>query len=288
MPLKPSERATLVKEIGKRLATEERPLIDATFEAFSLPTLEWEGSDLSYTLYCLREASEQVLLELAEHVGYIESKPTDAEPRFWKQGYFRLFISHLATHKRFAAKLKEELDGCSVSCFVAHNDIMPTKEWLNEIEMALSSCEAMIALLHPKFHESKWTDQEIGFVMGRGLPVFTVRCGEDPYGFIGKFQAFNGNNKDISVLTSEIFDALRKNKQTKKRMSAALVDGFVESNSYRDAIDRAGRLQGLTVWDASYAPRLRLAVKRNRQVTEAIGVPDKVDRLIKKWTVTKS
>ena len=290
MPLKSSERATLVKEIAKRLSTEEWPLIDATLEAFSLPTYaNWDGSALSYIVACLREAPEAALLELGEHAGYtVSDKPTQTEPRFWKPGFFRLFITHLATHRRFAAKLKIELDNYGVSSFVAHNDIMPTKQWLDEIEVALSSCDALMALLHPKFHESKWTDQEIGYVMGRGLPVFTVRCGEDPYGFIGRFQAFNGNSKEIPVLVSEIYEALRKGKQTKKKMSEALVEALVGSNSFADAIERAKHLEGLTVWDASFPARLKLAVRSNSQIKDAFGVPEKVNRLIKKWTGTKA
>jgi len=39
--------------------------------------------------------------------------------------------------------------------------------------------------------------------MGRGFPTFAVRFGEDPYGFIGRFQAFNGTAKQAIVLARE-------------------------------------------------------------------------------------
>ena len=41
------------------------------------------------------------------------------------------------------------------------------------------------------FHDSDWTDQEVGFAFGRGVPIISVRMGKDPYGFIGKFQALS-------------------------------------------------------------------------------------------------
>jgi hypothetical protein len=110
----------------------------------------------------------------------------------------RLFVTHLATYRAFAGELQEALLPLGISCFVAHNDIEPTLEWQAQIETALATCDALVALLHAKFHESKWTDQEIGFAMGRGVPACTVRLGETPYGFIGRFQAFNGNGKEAA------------------------------------------------------------------------------------------
>jgi hypothetical protein len=67
-------------------------------------------------------------------------------------------------------------------------DIHPTKEWQDEIESALSSMDGFVALLTDNFHESDWTDQEVGFALARGVPIVAVRLGRDPYGFIGRFQ----------------------------------------------------------------------------------------------------
>ena len=44
--------------------------------------------------------------------------------------------------------------------------------------------------------------------MGRGIPVFSVRLGQVPYGFIGRFQAFNGNGKSQKDLATELFEVL--------------------------------------------------------------------------------
>jgi nucleoside 2-deoxyribosyltransferase len=136
---------------------------------------------------------------------------------------FRLFVSHLATHRVFAADLQTALLDFGISGFVAHNDIEPTQEWQTQIETALATCDALIALLHSDFHASNWTDQEIGFAMGRGAPTFAVRLGQVPYGFISRFQAFNGDNKAAVALAREIFDAFRRNKQTQLRIGQVLV-----------------------------------------------------------------
>jgi TIR domain-containing protein len=94
---------------------------------------------------------------------------------------FRLFLSHKAEVKKETSALKERLEAFGASCFVAHVDIHPTKEWQDEIESALSSMDAFVALLTEKFHESDWTDQEVGFALARGVPIVAVRLGRDPY-----------------------------------------------------------------------------------------------------------
>ena len=111
------------------------------------------------------------------------------QDRLWEQGYYRLFLSHKTEDKVEAAKLKADLRQYGVSCFVAHEDIHPTKEWQNEIENALFSMDALVALMTKGFHDSDWTDQEVGIAIGRGVPIISVKLGRDPYGFIGKYQA---------------------------------------------------------------------------------------------------
>lgn len=196
---------------------------------------------------------------------------------------FRLFISHLSTERKYSAQLQEALLPFGISAFVAHQDIEPTLEWQSQIEAALATADSLIALLHPTFHESKWTDQEIGFAMGRGLAVFAVRFGQDPYGFIGRFQAFTGGGKTVPALARELFDAYRKHKQTQRRMAEVLVTLFENSASFAEAKERAGLLWEMEVWDSSFIPRIKAAVDSNSQISGSWGVPDRVSKLVKKW-----
>jgi hypothetical protein len=286
MSLSPSERVTLMKEITTRLANEEWPFIDVTLKQFSLPWSEqWSGTKDAYILQMIDEASDQVLIDLAQHVGFKidRANPHRIEPPFWRHGMLRVFITHLAAHRVFAGTLQEVLLRFGISCFVAHNDIEPTAEWQAEIEAALATCETLVTLLHPKFHESNWTDQEIGFAMGRGLPVFAVQLGQVPYGFIGRFQAFNGIGKTPVVLAQELFDAYRKNKQTQGRMADVLVGLFEQSGSFAEAKARIGYLEELVSWEPSFPARIRLAAESNSQVSNSFGVPSRVNRLAKKW-----
>lgn len=287
MALSASQRIKLLKEISDRLQVEDWPLIDLTLSQFGLPTTdEWQGGNKNaYVIQMSKGAQDAVLIELAQHVGFlIEEVPKPGiDPPFWRKRMFRLFISHLSAEKVLAAELQEAMLSYGISAFVAHNDIEPTLEWQTQIETALATADALLALLHPAFHASNWTDQEIGFAMGRGLPVFSVRFGQDPYGFIGRFQGFVGGGKTVEVLARELFDAYRKNKQSQKRMGEVLLNLFEDSNSFQSAKVRIGYLEELEVWDSSFIPRLEAAPEANSQISGSWGVHERAQTLAKKW-----
>jgi len=269
------------------LGGENWSIIDATLKEFGLPRKpNWNGSPDSYVLKMIEDASDDELVELGEHFGHkIDHQgPTSlAEPKFWQPRMMRLFITHLAKHKVFAAQIQASLIGYGISSFVAHNDIEPTSEWQNEIELALATCDALVALLHDDFHASHWTDQEIGFAMGRGVPVFSMRLGQAPYGFIGRFQAFNGHGKSEEELARELFDAFRKNKQTRAKIADGVVTMFEGSWSFASAKMLVGRLEELTTWSPSFSEREQAAVTNNSQVSGSFGVPKRVENLVAKW-----
>jgi hypothetical protein len=135
--------------------------------------------------------------------GSLHSKQRTIAPstigRIWRADAYRVFLCHKAEVKKKVAELKEQLEPFGISAFVAHQDIHPTKEWQEEIENALASMDAFFALLTEKFHESQWTDQEVGYALARGLPMIAVKLGRAPYGFIGKFQALTCSWSDAPV-----------------------------------------------------------------------------------------
>jgi len=274
-----------MKSIAQRLGAEEWSLIDLTLKQFGLPwTEQWSGSKEAYVLEMVERATDDVLVDLGSHVGFHLQDPVSRmEPPFWRKGLFRLFVTHLAAQRAFAGELQEALLNFGISAFVAHNDIEPTREWQTQIETALATCDAVVALLHPGFHESNWTDQEIGFGMGRGVPVFSVRFGHDPYGFIGRFQAFQGEGKGAAQIARELFEAYRKNKETQAKMAEILVSRFEESSSFAAAKTNMDYLDELDVWDRSFSARIEAAIKNNSQVEGAWGVPDRIGRLVRRW-----
>ena len=285
MSLSPSQRVHVITEIARRLGNEEWSLIDMTLRQFRLNwTDDWHGNDrASYVIEMIEPADDGDLIALSHHLGYeLTSSRLLVEPSFWQAGFFRVFVSHLAKFRGFAGEIQQELLLYGMSSFVAHNDIEPTAEWQDEIEIALATCDAMLVLLHPDFHESHWTDQEIGYAMGRGTMIATVRLGTDPYGFIGRFQALDGQGTTAEGLASELFRILRHHRMTRRAVAQGVVECFCQSDSYKAAIRTMGLLEGLAHWDASLSNRVRAAVKDNDQLHGAWGVPGRIEALVEK------
>jgi TIR domain len=112
----------------------------------------------------------------------------------WRPGLVRLFISHRDSHKRQATSLADALEPLGISSFVAHETIEPTKEWRREIMNGLETMEIMLVFLTDDFQESPWTNQEVGFALGRGIPIVSLKMAiRDPPGFISHEQALRGH-----------------------------------------------------------------------------------------------
>lgn len=207
MPMNPSDRIKHIKEISKELGKEDWPLLDLTLQQFGLPWAEqWSGNGKeNYVIEMLSTADDEPLLSLAKHLGIASELEAPEEPDFWQNDKPRIFMSHLSENKSNAHELKDFLMLYGMSSFVAHDDIIPTREWQQEIESALASMDALVALLAPGFKESNWCDQEVGVAIGRKIPIIAVRFGLDPYGFIGKYQALQGMGKKPNLIAEEIF-----------------------------------------------------------------------------------
>ena len=80
------------------------------------------------------------------------------------------------------------------------------KEWQKEIYNGLMTMEVMVVLLTDGSDKSFWMNQEIGFALGKDIPIVCVKVGtQDPKGFIGSKQALKASADDIAsvaVLTS--------------------------------------------------------------------------------------
>ncbi len=143
-------------------------------------------------------------------------------PRNWKDGdQFRLFISHTSSEKLKATRLKECLAPYAISGFVAHEDIHPTLEWQGEIERALRTMDAFIAIHTVGFSKSFWTQQEVGFACGRGAKVISFKMGEDPTGFISKNQALARRQRTAEEIAVEIDTLLSEDDRTSGRLAEA-------------------------------------------------------------------
>lgn len=241
------------------------------------------------------ESIQAVRIELSDDADLAEWRPGSARiagdaatrpsvdaaalSRLWEAGYFRLFLSHKAEKKENAAALKRELQVRGFTCFVAHEDIEPTREWQAEIERALHSMEALIALMDSGFSNSNWTDQEVGAAMGRGVPIVSVDLGQTPYGFIGKYQAVRGQGKSPGALADELAGLFIANLATKRRAVEKILFRFENASGYVQANTLFHLLDTIDDPPQGLLQRIEDAFRDNVQVSQAWAVRRGLPRL---------
>jgi hypothetical protein len=281
-----SERVNLIQKIVAALCHERAEVAQLTLSEFDFPTnrafQEQEAPEV-YLMNAIRQGKNHQLQELAAHLNLLNSSlPIDpeSERRIWAAGFCRCFLSHTSKHKTQAASLKVELLAYGCDVFVAHEDITPTLEWRSEIETALGSCHCLLALLTDDFHGSKWTDQESGFVLGRGLPVVSIRAGTDPYGLMDKLQAVPFNQADLNDVAEAIFIALNSKQQTAQHVASGAVQAFLDSPKFVDAKKRMGIVERLAALTPELRERLKDAETQNSQIAGSWGVPGRLKNLL--------
>ena len=190
--------------------------------------------------------------------------------RLWGGAPVRVFVSHTHDHKVAAKEIKDRLGQYGVASFVAHEDIEPVREWEDEIESALFSMNLLVALLTEGFSVSKWTDQEVGVALGRGVPIIPIRMGKDPYGFIGRYQAIAGNLGN-SGMADAIFDYALRNNSVK----ASAIDSYVKALKDSPNFDRsnllAKKLSGIDALSPGQEEALVTVFNQNPQVNASFG-----------------
>lgn len=171
----------------------------------------------------------------------------------WKPGYIRLFISHRDQYKAQASELAVALEDYGVSSFVAHDNIAPMEEWQEVIRKGMQSMEVLLAFITDDFFESVWTNQEIGFAIGKGIPIIPVKLQRtDPQGFINGFQALRGDIANPKASLDGVYAILSEKLGQEERLRKAAVQAFVTSSNFEDAklrFERLKRLSTLTEGD---------------------------------------
>lgn len=230
------------------------------------------------------------IAEATKHEEFDEGEKAEEIPSFWAPGFFRLFISHTTENKKSAHNLKSALARYQVAAFVAHDDIIPTKEWQAEIELALRTMDSMTAIITADFCESRWCDQEVGIAIGRGKLIIPLRKGADPHGFLGKYQGVQAQGLDALGVAEKVVEILMTHSLSTERMGDALVERMVTSLTWEDARATMKLLEKLPRLNSYQTTKLVQSIEQNAKVKEAYYVPDRIKQLVSKnqRTATKA
>ena len=170
--------------------------------------------------------------------------PDPESLKIWKTAYVRLFLSHKDAHKAEAKSLANSLEAYGISAFVAHDNIEPMSTWQGEIEKALATMEVMLAFVTDDFHDGPWTNQEVGYALGKQIPIISLKLQRaDPDGFIGKVQAQRGRFEDPEGAAAAIFAMIGDKLGHRSRLQRALISAFIASPGFSEAIQRFKRME---------------------------------------------
>ncbi len=278
--MRPGERVLAIKAVAERLSEETWADIRLTLDQFGLES-DVTSSTAAYPQLVTRlgRGSDDDIAALQEFFfpGVDEGPGAeDAVDGPWIDGQFRLFVSHTHAHMAFAGSLRRALAEMGIDAFVAHDQIEPTQEWQDRIEFALKTCHALVAVLTADFVNSKWCDQEVGYCMARGVLIVPLGLGENPHGFIGKYQRMSAReDEDAHEVAVRLFDLLTEHEKTAELMGPTIamqsVRQYAESHSFDSARENFERLRAIPKesWTQELAEIVERAPSENSQIAFA-------------------
>ena len=245
--MKPLQRITTIKTILAELTNRGLSWNDIyhylkyyNTEIDHYDRYQWDSLEEYFSRY-VSDLDDEIIVAMANEIGgEIISNDTFNQTIVnvdcWRSGYFRVFISHLTENKESATYLKNYLAKYGIDCFVAHEDIEPSKLWQTEIEKALASMDLLCAIITPNFYQSKWCDQEVGIALGRAIPTLSIKKGADPHGFVGKYQAIKAK-KTADAVAKDVFDTICIMENANQKYFSILGKLFLNSRNELEALE---------------------------------------------------
>jgi hypothetical protein len=227
------------------------------------------GPDLTDIVSGLTEQDLTELYALVFDVStseVMEVVETSTGSENWKSGYARVFLSHSAKHKELVGEVSDELAVLGIHGFVAHDTMAYSKPWQDQIEAALKSMQAFVAIVHPEFNDSAFCHQEVGWALGRRVPHYVVRMGIDPKGLLGRDQWPSGAGRSARDIAHLIYQWAANLPDMGNSITDGLFSALSDAGNYYDAEAAAKRIVALGDLAAADWARLNEAYWSNNQV----------------------
>jgi len=152
----------------------------------------------------------------------------------------------------------------------------------------------MVAVLHEDFHKSQWCDQEVGWALGRGIPVATVRRTlEFERGVDGFMEEVQDILLDPSKSTGEwraaqeIFRVAIRSVKPPELVRRALAEALVSSTSYENTRNLWAAVARQDQWEQPSLDRIKFAAQTNAQVYSAVvgerTLPELIGQLVDQY-----
>lgn len=230
------------------------------------------------------EAEDENDPECQAATAFSERPPLDPESvSIWKPGLARMFLSHRDKHKAAVREVADALENYGLSCFVAHETIPDDEDWKEVILQGLETMEIMVAVTTEDFSESYFCMQEIGYALGKGVPVISLKVSKsDPCGFISHKQGAR-SSLDTPILAAEkLFPLIGKRLAQTDRFAEVLVQSFCDSTDFTEAKNRFERMKAnVPQLTDDQAGKIAAAFESNDQLHNAGHLTSRYQRLVK-------
>lgn len=273
MDLDKKKRVELVIAIAEKLDSHDLRFDHANIilQTYGVASMDDDQFGPS-TAETVNTATDEQLIELAQH--FELDAPSDAPAAIVtttvksSQPLF-IFASHLTIHRVVVHQVASALSTYGINVFVAHDSIDVDTKWHDEIEKALDRADAGLAFLHKGISESPWCDQEIGWLLGRHVPVMALKFDAAPYGPLGKHQAATIRNETPDEIAEKLIERIAAKVVLAPGLAASLIDSIANSTKF-NTTDRIWKhLRDLRTLDANQCAALLEATKDNTQIYKA-------------------
>ena len=127
----------------------------------------------------------------------------------------------------------------------------------------------MAVFLHDGFKESQWCDQEVGFALGRQVPVLPLNIEFNPHGFMVKLQASYCVGLNPQQVGENILQWLVRTPTAQTALTEGLVKAWEQANSYANACKSYDLLRSMTSLTPTQLQRIEAAAQTNGQIKGA-------------------
>jgi len=284
-----ADRIHAIDRVSAGLVDYNNARLQMILRQFQAETFDWEESDWSKREYIINRVETLIDQRIEELDVFLQNEASHRQgsmvtpvKKSWSEFPTGVFLSHKFEDAELMSRIRTGLHRFGVDAFVAHQDIHVSDIWLATIIESLDSCDALVAVLQADFHKSEWCDQEVGWALGRHIPVMVVRptnlTGPRKDGFLEQLQNLpidRDNNKCAEFVVSKIIDFLLGRPEVRHQMAESLVFALEHPGRHRDAIDAWRAVKALDYsWPDALLRRIRSAWQEQAFFKNAYTIPD--------------
>jgi hypothetical protein len=145
----------------------------------------------------------------------------------------QVFISYSHKDSNFVDQLKQHLKDAGFDVWIDRELLMPGQDWREEIDSAIRTSFALIAIMTPKAYESKYVTYEWAFALGIGKKVVPIMLEKtklhprlEALHFVDFTDHWADNWDKLIVPLTKYADDLSKPKSERPRFIEQILDDF--------------------------------------------------------------